>query len=45
MKGRLKRTWKKQVEGESMRVGLKRENVLCRSKWSVDVNQIATGLR
>ena len=50
-----KRTWKKedmekedmkkQVEEESMKVGLRREDALCRSKWSVDVNQIAAGLR
>ena len=29
MKGRLKRTWKKQVEEESMKVGLRMENSLC----------------
>ena len=28
---RLKRTWKKQVEEESMKVGLRRDDVLCRS--------------
>ena len=44
-KGRLKRTWKKRVEEESMIVGLRREDVLCQSKWSVGVNQIADGLR
>ena len=44
-KGRLKRTWKKQVEEESVKVGLIREDALCRSKWSVDVNKIAAGLR
>ena len=44
-KGRLKRKWKKQVEEESARVGLRRKDALCRSKWSVDVNQIAAGLR
>ena len=42
-KGRLKRTWKKQVEEESVKVGLRREDALCRSKWSVGVNQIAAG--
>ena len=32
-------TWKKQVEEEIMnQVGLRREDVLCRSKWSVGVN-------
>ena len=28
-----------------MKVGLRREDALCRSKWSVGVNQIAAGLR
>ena len=28
-KGRLKRTWKKQVEEESVKVGLRREDALC----------------
>ena len=44
-KGRLKRTWKKQVEEEGVKVGLRRKSALCRSKWSVGVNQIAAGLR
>ena len=44
-KGRRKRKWKKQVEEQSMKVGLRRKDALCRSKWSVEVNQIATGLR
>ena len=30
---RLNRTWKKQVEEESVKVGLCREDALCRSKW------------
>ena len=38
-KGRPKKTWKKQVEEES--VGQRRE----RSKWSVGINLIAAGLR
>ena len=33
-KGRLKRTWKKQVEEESMRVGLRREDGHLRLKWN-----------
>ena len=45
MNGKLKRTWKKQVEEESVKVGLRREDALCRSKWNVGVNQIAAGLR
>ena len=44
-KGRLKKTWKKQVEEESMMVGLRMEDTLCQSKWNVGVNQIAAGLR
>ena len=44
-KGRHKRTWKKQVEEESVRVGLRREDALCRSKKSVGVNKIVAGLR
>ena len=44
-KGRPNRTWKKQVEEESVKVGLRKEDALCRSKWSVGVNQIAAGLR
>ena len=31
-KGRPKMTWKKQVEVESMKVGLRRNDALCRSK-------------
>ena len=44
-KGRPKRTWKKQFEVESVMDSLRREDALCRSKWSVGVNQIAAGLR
>ena len=44
-KGRPKRTWKKQVEEESMKVGLRRKDALCCSMWSVDINKIAAGLR
>ena len=44
-KGRPKRTCKKQVERESMKAGLRMEDALGRSKWSVGVNQIAAGLR
>ena len=28
-----------------MKVGLRREDALCRSTWSVDVNKVASGLR
>ena len=44
-KWRPKRTWKKQVEEESVKIGMRREDVLYRSLWSVGVNQIAVGLR
>ena len=44
-KGRLKRTWKKQVEEESVKVALRRQDALCRSMWCVGVDQIAAGLR
>ena len=36
---------KKQVEEESAKAGLRREDALYRSMWSVCVNQIAAGLR
>ena len=42
---RQMRTWKKQVEEESVKVGLRREDALYRSKWSVSVIQIAAGFR
>ena len=44
-KGRLKRTWKKQVEEESVMAGLRRKYVLCRLKWIFRIYQIATRLR
>ena len=44
-KGRVKRTWKKQVEEESAKVGLRREDELCWSMWSVGVNNIAAALK
>ena len=44
-KGRYKRTWKKQVEEESGKVGTRRKDTLCRSQCSVGVIQIGAGLR
>ena len=44
-KGRPKRMWKKQVEEESMKVGLRREDSLCCTKWSVGITKIVAGLR
>ena len=43
-KGRSKRMWNGHVEEEGMEVGLRRDDALCRSKWSVGVNMIAAGL-
>ena len=37
--------WKNQVEEECMKVGLRREDTICRSKLSVSINKIAAGLR
>ena len=44
-KERPKITLKKHVEEESSMVDLRREDALCRSKWSVGVNEIAAWLR
>ena len=44
-KGRLNRTWKKQVEKVIMNVGLRREDAFCQSKCIVGHNLIATRLR
>ena len=43
-KGRLNGTWKKQVEGESVKIGLRKEDA-CRSMLNVGINQIVAGLR
>ena len=42
---RPKWTWKKQVEEESVKVGLRMYDALYQSKWSVGCNQIAAGFR
>ena len=42
---RPKRIWKKQVEEESMKVDVGKEEVTCPSIRIVGVNQIATWLR
>ena len=34
-KGKLKKTWKKQVEEESIKLSLSREDVLCQLIWIV----------
>ena len=43
-KRKLKQTWKKQVEENSIQLGLSNEGVPCRLKWTVNVNRIATRL-
>ena len=43
-RGRVRRTWKKEVVEESVKVGLRREDALCRSQWIIDINMIAAGL-
>ena len=44
-KGRPKRMWKKQIEEESVKAGLRRKDALCRSKWNVGIYKIAAVLR
>ena len=36
---------KKLVEGEIVKVVLRKEDAFCQSKWIVGVNQIAAGLK
>ena len=43
--GSVKRTLEKQAEGESWKVGLRRKDAPCRSKWSIGIKMIAAGLR
>ena len=38
----LKKTYEKQVDEESANVGLRRKDVLCRSKCIVDVNHVVS---
>ena len=42
---RPKITLKKHIEEESLMVDLRKEDALCRSRWSVGVNEIAAWLR
>ena len=39
-RGRPKRTWKKQVEEETEKIGLKKEDALRRDKWRDGVREI-----
>ena len=43
-RGRPKKTWKKQVEEETEKTGLKKENALRRDKWRDGVRAIAEGM-
>ena len=43
-RGRPKKTWKKQVEEEAEKVGLKKEDALRRDKWRDGVREIAEGM-
>ena len=39
-KWRPKRTWKRQVDEESVKIGLRRKDAICRSKWSDSVRRL-----
>ena len=43
-RGRSKKTWKKQVEEETEKIGLKKEDALRRDKWKDGVRAIAKGM-
>ena len=43
-RGRPKKTWKKQVEEETEKVGLKKEDALRRDMWRNGVRAIAEGM-
>ena len=43
-RGRPKKTWKKQVEEETEKIGLKKEDALRRDKWRDGVREIAEGM-
>ena len=40
IKWKPKRTWNRQVEEESLKVDISKEDELCRPKWIISVNQI-----
>ena len=42
--GQSKKTWKKQVEEETEKIGLKKEHALNRDKWRDEVRAIAEGM-
>ena len=41
---RPKKTWKKQVEEETEKIGFKKEDALNRSKWRDGVRAVAEGM-
>ena len=43
-RGRPKKTWKKQVEEETEKIGLKKEDALNQAKWRDRVQAIAKGM-
>ena len=43
-RGRPRKTWKKQVEEETEKIGLKKEDALRRDKWRDGVQAIAEGM-
>ena len=43
-RGRPNMTWKKQVEEETEKIGLKKDNTLSRAKWRDGVRAIAEGM-
>ena len=43
-RGQPKKTWKKQMEEETEKVGLKKEDTLRRDKWRDGVREIAEGM-
>ena len=43
-RGRPKKTWRKQGEEETEKIGLKKEDVLRRDKWRDGVRTIAEGM-
>ena len=44
-RGRPKKTWRKQVEEETEKIGLKKEDALRQDKWRDRVQAIAEGMR
>ena len=44
-RGRLKMMWKKQVEEEIKKIGLKKEDALNRARWRNGVRSIASRVR